>query len=293
MKKNNEVLLMNPRRRQQVSLRIASNISSLQAQRNVSNTFADKNANIRKMAAGSRIVDAKDDAAGLAISAKLNSQIRSKRMADRNTSEGISFMQMAEGGLNEISSSLTRLRELAIQAATDTYSNLERELINTEYLEMRKEVQRIAESTAYGGTFLLNGDGKLFDFQVDINNNKLKDRITFDSSETDTTIQALNIHNLDVATAHGARQSLENIDKAINKVSKQRASLGGYQNRLTSTTNNLKVSDEHQSSAHSRIKDLDFAIETADLAKNNIKEEAGMSLLAQANIQGQTALKLL
>jgi flagellin len=250
-----------------MSFRIATNTSSLHAQRRLGNTYAAKDRNIRQMAAGSRIVEARDDAAGLAISENLKSKIMSRRMAARNTNEGISFVQMAEGGLNEVSNIMTRLRELAIQSANDSYSDFERQDINTEYIQMKSEIQRIAESTKYGASQLLDGNGEVYDFQVDINNEQFQDRISFDSGKTVATIDALGIESLDVASKEGAQSSLEQIDRAVTKLSKNRSRLGAYQNRLISTVNNLSVSDENQSAANSRIRDLDYAQASALNAK--------------------------
>ncbi|MBL7665092.1 MAG: flagellin FliC [Bacteriovoracaceae bacterium] len=276
-----------------MSFRIASNVASVAAQRYTNNTLQEIDRSIRKMSSGERIVEARDDAAGLAISEKLKSYQRSYRAADRNTNQGISFVQVAEGGLSEVSNALNRLRELAIQAASDTYSDNERILIHEEYKQMQNEIQRIAEATQYGGTKLLAGGSGKFDFQVNIHNDDFQDRITFNPSDTDSTATTLGIANLDVLTKPGAQNSIHRIDQAISKLSGYRAKLGSYQNRLISTTNNLQTSDENISSANSRIRDLDFAMATTELATQRLREDASNAMLSQANNFGKNAIKLL
>jgi flagellin len=245
------------------------------------------------MSSGTRITKAADDAAGLAISEKLKAQIRSTSQANRNANDGISMVQTAEGGLDEISNMLTRLRELSIQSASDTVGNTERSFSNMEYQQLKSEIERIANVTEFNGTKLLKGEGDKLDFQIGINNDDFQDRISYDVKMTDAKLSGLGITDIDVGSKEGAQTSLSTIDNAIETVSGQRAALGAIQNRLVSTSNNLQVTNENLNAANSRIRDVDYAEVAAENAKNNILAQAGTSVLAQANAQGQNALKLI
>ncbi len=276
-----------------MGLRINTNVSSLSAQRTLSANNADQASTLGKLSSGTRIVKAADDAAGLAISEKLRAQIRGVNQAERNANDGISMIQTAEGGLNETSNILVRLRELAVQSASDTVGDSERKFTDLEYQNLKQEMERISLSTEFNGKKLLNGSGDKYDFQVGINNNDFEDRIKYDAARTNSTMDGLGISELSVASKEGSQTSLSSIDAAIQNVSGQRAELGAVQNRLTSTISNLQVSSENLSAANSRIRDTDFAAESAKNAKMNILTNAGTSVLAQANAQGQSALKLL
>jgi flagellin len=249
--------------------------------------------NLRKLSTGERVTRASDDAAGLAISEKLKSQIRSLRQAKRNADDGISLIQTSEGALSEISSIITRLRELSIQAASDTVGNQERQFSDIEFQQLKEEVERIARSTAFNGTNLLNGTGGKLDIQIGLYNNQFNDRISYDATKNDATLASLGIAAETVATKEGAQMSLARLDDALVKINGIRSDLGAMQNRLTSVTNTLGITDENLSAANSRIRDVDVAAETADLTKNNILTQAGTSVLAQANQSPQMALKLL
>jgi flagellin len=276
-----------------MGLRINTNVSSLSAQRTLSANNADQASTLGKLSSGTRIVKAADDAAGLAISEKLRAQIRGVNQAERNANDGISMIQTAEGGLNETSNILVRLRELAVQSASDTVGDSERKFTDLEYQNLKQEMERISLSTEFNGKKLLNGSGDKYDFQVGINNNDFEDRIKYDAAGTNSTMAGLGIAELSVASKEGSQTSLSSIDAAIQNVSGQRAELGAVQNRLTSTISNLQVSSENLSAANSRIRDTDFAAESAKNAKMNILTQAGTAVLSQANAQGQAALKLL
>jgi len=276
-----------------MGLRINTNIASVAAQRSLKGTTQMSENMMAKLSSGSRITKAADDAAGLAISEKLKSYVRSSIQANRNANDGISMIQVAEGGLNEVSSMLTRLRELAIQSASDTVGENERKFSDMEYQNMLQEIQRISEVTEFNGKKLLDGNGEKYDFQIGIMNNAFQDRISYDAKQTDGTIVGLGVEGLNVATKESAQGSLTSIDMAILKVSENRANLGALQNRLVSTSNNLGVMEENLTAANSRIRDLDFAEGAAANAKNQILGAAGTSILAQANASGQAALKLL
>lgn len=276
-----------------MGFRINTNVSSLAAQRSLSVNNREAEGNLAKLSSGTRITKAADDAAGLAISEKMKSGIRSMKQADRNANDGISMVQIAEGGLNEVSSILTRMRELAIQTASDTVGDVERDMTNMEYQNLKLELDRISQVTEFNGKKLLDGSGGQYDFQVGINNDAFQDRITYDAGRVNAGLDGLGVGELDVSTKTGSQESLASLDKAIETVSGQRAFLGAIQNRLVSTSNNLQVSVENLSAANSRIRDVDYADATATKAKNDILNSAGTSVLAQANMSGQNALKLI
>jgi flagellin len=276
-----------------MGFRINTNVSSLSAQRSLSANNRQTENTLSKLSSGTRITKASDDAAGLAISEKLKARITSTAQANRNANDGISMVQTAEGGLDEISSMLTRLRELSVQASSDTVGDTERSFTDMEYQNLKQEIERIAQVTEFNGTKLLMGEGDKLDFQIGVNNNDFQDRITYDTSSQNATIASLGVDGISVASKEGAQTALQTIDNAIEKVSGQRASLGAIQNRLISTSNNLQVTNENLSAANSRIRDVDYAQASAQNARNNILGQAGTAVLAQANQQGQNALRLI
>lgn len=276
-----------------MGLRINTNVPSLGAQRALSQTNRRLDDNLRKLASGERITRAGDDAAGLAISENLRADIRSMRQAKRNANDGISMIQTAEGSLGEVSNMLIRLRELAIQAASDTVGDKERSFTDIEFQNLKEEIDRISNSTQFNGIRLLNGSGGVLDFQIGIENDPILDRITFDGNRTDSTLGALGLSNETIATKIGAQNTLQRVDDALVNINGMRANLGAIQNRLTSTINNLGISDENLSAARSRIRDVDVASETSDLTKNTILQKAGASVLSQANSTPQIALNLI
>ncbi len=276
-----------------MGFRINTNISSISAQRSLAINSRESEGNLSKLASGSRITKAADDAAGLAISEKLKANIRSLKQADRNANDGISMVQTAEGGLNEVSSILTRMRELAIQTSSDTVGDSERQMTNMEYQNLKLELERISQVTEFNGKKLLNGEGDKYDFQVGTNNDDFQDRISYNADQVNARLDGLEISELDVSTKVASQESLGSLDTAIEKVSGFRSYLGAIQNRLVSTSNNLQVNVENISAANSRIRDVDYADATATKAKNDILNAAGTSVLAQANMNGQNALKLI
>lgn len=276
-----------------MGLRINTNVASLNAQRNLMGTKWGLDKSLEKLSSGYRINRAGDDAAGLAISENLRAQIRGLKQASRNAQDGVSLVQVAEGGLNEISSIMIRLRELAVQAASDTIGPVERQFLNVEYDQLISEVDRIADGTEFNGTQLLSGTGSILDFQVGTRNDPNIDRLSFDASKADANSAALGVNLTSVADKASAQNSLAAIDAAIVSVSAMRADFGAIQNRLQSTIGNLAVSVENLSAANSRIRDVDIAEETAEMTKNKVLLEAGTSVLAQANQSTNTALQLL
>jgi flagellin len=273
-----------------MSMSIKSNISSLNAQRNLMSTQMDLDSSLSKLSSGFRITKAGDDAAGLGISVNLQSQIRSYNQATRNAQDGISLVQTAEGALNETSNLLTRLRELAMQSASDGIGNTERGYVQEESDALVAELERISQATEYNGTSLLNGAATL-SFQVGIRNVAANDRI--DVSTVDATTATLGVDALDMSTAAGAQAALAAIDTALQTVSAARATFGSVGNRLNSVVSTIQTASENLSAANSRIRDVDVAEETSKMSRSQVLLQAGVSVLAQANQQPQIALKLL
>ncbi len=276
-----------------MGFRINTNVASLQAQTSLNKVNRESQESFSKLSSGSRITKASDDAAGLGISEKLKAEIRSIHQANRNANDGISMVQVAEGGLNEASNILVRMRELAVQASSDTVGETERGMSNLEYQQLKSEMDRISQVTEFNGKKLLNGAGDKYEFQVGTGGDEFEDRISFEAGQINSGSESLGIGSLDIGSKDGAHESLTTVDSAIEKVSSQRALLGSLQNRLTSTTNNLQTSAENLSAANSRIRDVDFAEESSKQARNQIIQAAGTSVLAQANMSSQNALKLI
>lgn len=278
-----------------MGLRIATNVSSLTAQRHLINTRRLLDRSLERLSSGYRINKAGDDAAGLAISEKLRAKTRGLIQAQRNASDGISLIQVAEGGLEEIQNILIRLRELGVQAASDTIGPQERRYLNEEYQALKEEIDRIANVTEFNGTVLLDGTGGSLDFQVSTGGQNLLgvDRISFDAFKSDVNSDKLGLEELSIDTKVNAQRSLSILDNAIEDVSSIRGELGAIDNRLSSTIRNLSVSIENLSAANSRIKDVDIAVETSELTRNNIMMQAGTSVLQQANSIPKMALTLL
>ena len=276
-----------------MGLRINTNIPALAAMRTLGNTKQALEGSLERLSSGMRINKAGDDAAGLAISENLRAQIRGFRQAKRNAQDGVSLVQVTEGGLNEISNMIVRLRELAIQAASDTIGNQERQFTDREFQALKSEMDRIANSTSFNGNPLLNGKAGIFEIQVGIRNNPMSDRIVYNAESANVTLEALGLVGESVATKVGAQTTLANLDDALMHVNSVRSDLGAMQNRLQSTINSLAISDENLSAANSRIRDADLAQEVSDMTKNNILMQAGISVLGQANNSATAALKLL
>ncbi len=276
-----------------MGLRINTNVASLNAQRNLGSTRLNMTKALEKLSSGQRINRAGDDAAGLAISENLKAQIKGLSQAERNAEDGISLVQIAEGALGEVSNILIRLRELAVQAASDTIGSTERKFLNVEFEQLTSEVDRIANSTEFNRVPLLNGTGAVFDIQIGTRNDPISDRLTFDASSADVNVAALGLNLASVSDKISAQNSLTSIDQAIISVSGIRADFGALQNRLQSTINNIQTSVENLSAANSRVRDTDIAAETAELTKQNILMQAGTSVLSQANSSTNSALTLI
>jgi len=269
---------------------IRTNVSSLNAQKNLFQTQMQLDTSMSRLSSGYRITKAGDDAAGLGISVNLESQIRSFNQASRNAQDGISLVQTAEAALNETSNILTRLRELAMQSASDGIGNTERGYIQDETTALTNELERIADATEFNGTALLNAVQTL-DFQVGIRNVAANDRISVTTIDTQTA--ALGVAGLDLSTKATAQAALTTLDTALQTVSSVRSEFGAFGNRLNSAISTIQTSAESLSAANSRIRDVDVAEETSRMSRANILVQAGVSVLAQANQAPQIALKLL
>lgn len=276
-----------------MGMRISTNMAAIKAQNTLASSGREIQKTMAQLSSGSRITKSADDAAGLAISENLKGQIRSLSQASRNANDGISMIQTAEGGLGEISNVMTRMRELAIQASSDTISDTERVLVDREVQQLKAEAQRIAVTTKFGSQRLIDGTGSTFDFQVGIQNDADADRISYSAAETDATASNLGIDGFDFTTKSGAQEVLSTLDEAQVRVSGFRANLGALQNRLEVTVSNTATAHENLSAANSRIRDTDIAQASSEMARNNILLQASTSTLAQANQVPGLALKLI
>ncbi|MEQ1722867.1 MAG: flagellin [Pseudobdellovibrio sp.] len=275
-----------------MGMRITTNVAAINAQRFLNTSQRNIQNSMSQLSSGSRINKSADDAAGLAISENMKSQIRSAIQARRNANDGISLVQTAEGGLNEISSITTRMRELGIQASSDTVGEKERSFIDLEVQQLKSEIERIASTSNWNSTKLLDGSTPVFDFQVGTYATE-NDVISFDASQNVATLEGLGLSGLDFQSKEGARASLEMLDMAQNSVNAMRSNIGALQNRLTSTVDTLAVTEENLAAANSRIRDTDIATTSSEMARNSVLLQAGTATLAQANQVGQLALKLL
>lgn len=274
-----------------MSLRINTNLASLNAQRNL-DVQQKRNVHAMKaLSSGSRITQASDDAAGLAISEKLRADTRGLAMARQNAENAISFIQVGEGGLNEVNNILVRLRELGIQGASDTIGDQEREFIDVEAQHLLQEVDRIANTTKFGNKNLLDGSMEALQFQIGINGDD-NSSVTF-HMDANATANNLGVDGMSFTDKDSARDSLELLDEAIIKVGGMRANFGAFQNRIDSSISNIDVQKESLNAAYSRIRDADIAHETAELASSQILQQASIGMLSQANSSTQAALQLL
>ena len=275
---------------------IMTNTSSLNAQRNLSQTKLGLDKAMSRLSSGLRINRAGDDAAGLAISESLKSQIRSLHQAERNANDGISLLQTGENSMNEMSSIMSRLRELAMQSATDTVGPTQRGYLEQEAVALVTEIDRIAAVTEFNGTLLLDGSLAAIDLQIGINNtaaDRLSVTIPAMDAATLGTSGGAALATIDLTTAAGAQAALGIIDVSLEDISTQRANIGAYENRLQVTITNLQSARENLGAANSRIRDTDIAEETAVLTRQNILMQAGVTVLGQANQLPSVALSLL
>lgn len=274
-----------------MGLRINTNIASITAQRSLASVTDRLAGTYRRLSTGLRIATAADDAAGLAISERLRAQIRSLNQAQRNAQDGISLVQTGEGALNEVGNLLLRLRELAVQAANGTVSTQDRATLDEEFQSLVAEVDRIGRGTEFNGIRLLDGSASTVLFQIGYGTTAGVD--TVEAALSPVLATGLGIDVLAVTNAFAATTSMGAIDTAIDSVSRIRGRFGAMQNRLESSIRNLGVQQENLIAAESRIRDVDVARETAEMAKLQILQQAAVSILAQANLQPQLALRLL
>lgn len=275
-----------------MGLRVGTNVPSLTVQRNIQNTQQEQSRSLARLSSGQRIVNAGDDAAGLAISANLEAEVRGLKQGSRNAGDGISFVQTAEGGLNEVSNILIRLRELGVQASSDTIGNDERGFLDREYQSLKSEITRISKTTTFNGRELLSGSGGELTFQVGTHKGD-ENSITYRADEANASASHLGVGGAGVSSKGDALDSLESVDGALKMVNEFRAGLGALQNRLHSATNEIGAQIENVSEARSRIADTDLAEESSKLARANILQNAGIAVLAQANAAPQGILRLL
>ena len=269
---------------------INTNINSLNTQRNLSASQGSLATAMQRLSSGMRVNSAKDDAAGLAIATKMDSQVRGMNVAIRNSNDAISFAQTAEGGLSKISDSLQRMRELAVQSKNGTNTASDQLNLDTEYQELAKEVTRVAANTNFNGVNTLAGASNAFQVGA---GNAAGDTITIAGTDMTADADVTASTGGGVATTAAATLAITNIDKALTKVTTERATFGASQNRFEAVISNLQVSAENQSAAKSRIMDTDFAAETANLSRANILQQAGTAMLAQANSSPNGVLALL
>lgn len=269
---------------------INTNMASLTAQRSLAKTSGEMATALQRLSSGLRVNSAKDDAAGLAISERLTAQVRGYNQAIRNAGDGISLAQTAEGGIEAITGSLQRMRELAVQAANYSNTDADRTAIQAEVSQLLSEVGRVAEQTKFNGNALLNGDFSAGgNFQVGANASE----VIAVGGIADLDATALGINGINVSTQAGATTALGLLDTAITTVTTERAELGASINRFEQTINNLRVTVENITAARSRIQDADFASETASLTRLQILQQSGTAVLSQANAIPQGVLGLL
>jgi len=275
-----------------MAITVNTNVSSLNAQRNLTRSGEGLATSMERLASGMRINSAKDDAAGLQISNRLTSQVNGLAVAQRNANDGISMAQTAEGAMQESTNILQRMRELSLQSANGSNSADDRVSLQKEVVALQEELTRISDTTSFGNQQLLDGtagDGAgLLEFQVGANANE---KISFTLTSVDATTLA--VDGVDIGTATGAQTAIGSIDAAIKTIDDKRADLGAVQNRFGHTISNLANIQENVSASRSRIQDTDFATETANMTKNQILQQAGTSILSQANQLPQAALSLL
>lgn len=279
-----------------MALSVLTNVASLNAQRNLSASTEMLSSSIGKLSSGQRINKAGDDAAGLGISESLKSSIRSITQAQRNANDGVSMSQVAEGAMSEMQGIVSRMRELSVQSANSTLGGTERGYIQTEFSQLRNEINRISSVTEFNGQKLIDGSASAgLSFQVGIKNSA-NDRIAMSITKLTTSTlgsTSLRLASASLSTVTNSRSAMGVFDKAIQQLSGARAKVGAVQNRMNVTISNLASSHENLSAANSRIRDVDVADETASMTKAQILSQAGLAVLSQANQLPQSALSLL
>jgi len=271
-----------------MGLRVNTNIAAMTAQRNLAAVTSRLQGNFSRLSSGLRIATAADDAAGLGISERMRGQIRSLAVAGRNAQDGVSLAQTAEGALQEVSNNLNRMRELAIQSSNGTLTTADRQTLDAEFQALTSEIDRVATETSFNGVNVLDGTSTSISIQVGSSGGQ-----TIDIALADTTAGTLALSGEDVLDTAGASSAITAIDNAIDSVTTARGNLGAAQNRMNSAIASIANTRENLAAAESRIRDVDVAMETSDLTRNSILQQASVSVLAQANVQPQLALSLL
>ncbi len=268
-----------------------SNISSTRAGFDLSRSTRELERTMGRISSGLRINRAGDDAAGLAVAEGLSARSGSLAVARRNTSDGISFTETADGATGEVSNIVKRMRELAVQASSETLSDTERGYLNDEYEELAAEIERVASSTEFNGVVLTDGSTTQLSVQVGIDNTA-NDRITMTMGDVRTTVLGIDTATVDLSTATGAQAAIDTFDTALDTIAGYRGDYGAAQNRLESALSYSETYETNLRAAESTIRDADFAFETAQMAKQQIIQQAGVSVLAQANVMNQGILSL-
>jgi flagellin len=277
---------------------INTNLASLNAQRNLNASQSSLQISMQRLSSGLRVNSAKDDAAGLAIAERMNSQVRGMNVAIRNANDGISLAQTAEGALSKVGDSLQRMRELAIQARNATNSSSDKDSLNKEFVELQNEIARVLGGTTFNGKHILGADATTLTFQIGANTTA-DDVININTSNmvTDTTITNITSSTMAAidanATVGAIGNVIDSLDKAIDLINDTRATYGATQSRFDAIISNLQTAVENQSAARSRIMDADYAAETANMSRAQILQQAGTAMVAQANQLPQQVLKLL
>ncbi len=267
---------------------INTNVPSLTAQRNLNSTQGSMQTALQRLSSGLRINSARDDAAGLAIAERMNGQVRGMNVAIRNANDAISMAQVAEGGLNEIGNMLQRMRELAVQSANGTNSTGDRSNLDAEFQALNTDISRISEVTKFNGLSIIGTEAATFVFQVGANSGETMGVATAGMDATD-----LSVDTLDITDETNSSAAITGLDAAIDLVTTERANLGAAQSQFTSAINNLQVGMENQAAARGRIVDADFAVETANMTRAQILQQAGTAMVSQANSAPQSVLSLL
>jgi flagellin len=269
-----------------------SNVNSMAAQRHVGNTQSALNTSLNRLSSGFRINSAQDDAAGLGISERLRSQVRGMAVAQRNAEEGFNIVQAAEGAMGETASVLQRMREIAVQAASENLTTTEQKYLNTEFTSLLTEVERVSEATKYNGQKLLDGNFTGKDIQVGADNGA-DFRISVSIDAAGKTTLGMDAATFKVDILSKAQAAIGTLDTAIDKLNTSRSELGALMSNLQTAANHVSVMRENLVASESRIRDTDIAQETSSFARSQVLQQAGVSMLAQANAQPSIALRLL
>ena len=275
-----------------MALTVNTNVASLNAQRNLSNSQSSLNVSLQRLSSGLRVNSAKDDAAGLAIAERMNAQVRGLSVGIRNAGDGISLAQTAEGALGSVTEALQRMRELSVQSANATNGTADRASLDAEFQDLGTEIGRILAGTEFNGSAILAGDAGAQNFQIGANNSA-NDRISVTTTDMSADADITAVTGTDVTTSANAQGAIDLIDTALDTVNSERATLGAVQSRIEIAVRSLETTRENTAAARGRIVDADFAAETANLTRAQILQQAGVAMLSQANTLPQSALALL